>query len=118
MKDQDIIKAVAELDGWTNLDRYIGTDRVSNGILKGTPPGQSGFIEEVPSYLTSRDAIVPVIEKHIKGGNRIMTTKFDNALYEQKEIKRLHCRVGHLTYLFATPSQLCKALVSCNCKVD
>lgn len=58
MDTNDIIKAIAELDGWTlsNLD-----DSNPEVIWhKNTP---DGMIYDTPDYLTSRDAIIPVIEK-------------------------------------------------------
>ena len=55
MKDQKIIKAIAELDGWNHW--FNGWNKLDDN----TPP--LTLSQNLPPYLTSRDAIVPVIEK-------------------------------------------------------
>ncbi len=51
MTDQDIIKAIAELDGkWSTQFPYVGYHEFEQAIY-------------LPAYLTSRDAIVPIREK-------------------------------------------------------
>jgi len=123
MKDVDIIKAIAELDGFDT---------------KTIVPFQGGcWIErygdkqlifcEPEKYLTSRDAIVPVIEKHpnadSKEADHFMTRFQDELLritypssakvklssYAVEELMvgcyALHCMV------LANPSQLCEALL-------
>lgn len=59
MKDQDKIKAIAELSG--RKEHYSGDGFY---VREGEPT-----YHRLPNYLTSRDAIIPVIEKqpiHIK----------------------------------------------------
>ncbi len=75
MKERDIIKAIAELDGW-KLESY-GPAGYGNlywrvvapdGVIKKADMCGEAWVKEVsicfyPPYLTSRDAIIPVIEK-------------------------------------------------------
>lgn len=56
MTEQDQIKALAELDGWTDISQIA--DFPHTGTM---PDGTFGKL--LPDYLNSRDAIVPLIEK-------------------------------------------------------
>ena len=107
MKPQDIIKAIAELDDDKPM---IVQDHVGNISLDYFVEGER-FMRRKGNYLLSRDAIVPVIEKHTKKesvsndffdslGKVIARVKPRKSLYiEQREMQ------------FATPSQLCEALL-------
>lgn len=90
MKDQDQIKAIAELDGWHTTTH--------NTLVCGRCVdirNQANW-HEAPPYLTSRDAIVPVIEKQ----SDTIQLKIYNYLD----------RVAKWTFL-ATAPQLCEALL-------
>lgn len=76
MNEQDQIKAVAELDRWT-------------------PPPFVRFPKE-PDYLTSYDAIIPVIQKQDIG--------------VQHSISNWMIR-NELSWFTITPAQLCEALL-------
>lgn len=61
MTEQEIIRAIAELDGYTDIEL---TDDGICGLKNGKRTGSLGCgLAYVPDYLTSRDAIVPVVEK-------------------------------------------------------
>lgn len=79
MNNQDIIKAIAELDKLKIGQEMMGIDM------------------PMPKYLTSRDAIVPVIEKQDFNTNSLISVKLFSMQIE-------------FLYL-ATPFQLCKALL-------
>lgn len=59
MTDTEIIKACAELDGYKNLPPH---------------PKTAGYI--IPNYLTSRDAIVPCVEKQPQVVRDAMKARF------------------------------------------
>jgi len=107
MKDQDQIKAIAELDGWKQTEQ----DRQS--LIAWSEVYGEHYIDDeeyhgVPPYLSSRDAIVPVIEKQ---GHE---TKIDviNKLAEMLGIDSDWSEQGaSLAILEASPSQLCEALL-------
>ena len=85
MKPEDQIKALAELDG-----RLACT--VSNC-------GCGSELKDF-NYLTSYDAIIPLIQRHQRQGRK-MALKITGELWNMK-----------LVFLFqATPSQLCEALL-------
>lgn len=102
MKDEEIIKAVAELDGW---------EKTPAGFWK-KPPG-SLLQRSLPPYLTSRGTIVPVIEKQWKnlGSNSFDGNKFSD--YLRKLVDEKECCTTHTTMrvLLATPRQICEALL-------
>ena len=63
MKPEDQIKAIAELDGWTDIKYYPHPiDETWKQLYAGIAPDKK-ILQTIPPYLTSRDAIVPVIEK-------------------------------------------------------
>ena len=109
MTDEQIIKAVAELDGWKQFE---DTD---DGLL-GVPPKASmaypyrarfgcGMMP-CPKYATSYDAIIPVIKKQ----------KFSVRQRFFRELRLLNRTesFGQLRdeeFLFMSPRQLCVALV-------
>jgi hypothetical protein len=98
MTDAEIIIAIAKLDG-------IHTD----GWVSSTPP-HSWFPLPKP-YLTSRDAIIPVIEKQIT--NSEIQTKFNYALYGilPQEVADSNGFIFVMA-IKATPKQLCIALLN------
>ena len=139
MKPQDIIKEIAELDGCDNL--YVIVKRglyyrlnahgytsieseawklsldeaKKHEYLRGDEPVTLKPAEYKP-YLSSRDAIVPVIEKQFT--NESLHCVFIKQLYEVLDCHELPLNemidtersiMFHL--LTATPSQLCEALL-------
>lgn len=122
MKEQDQIKAIAELDGWT-----IRQDDDDPTFWLINPQGrlECGDVEfnklehwmhKLPKYLTSRDAIVPVIEKWIDNSSS-RTTAFIDALCWVCLAVRCSPTKTRISYNFlwillrATPPQLCEALL-------
>lgn len=71
MTDQQLIIAVAKLDGWTNPKCDADNTNTCYGTppLDNPPPKERNWLFkeylccELPHYLVSRDAIIPVIEK-------------------------------------------------------
>ena len=99
MKPQDIIKAIAELDGWK-------PNPIAGGMYPPDlhPAVNINKVFELSPYLTSRDAIVPVIEK------QDLVTK-SNWLYILSDMVYHQHKNTYLVSLFVTPSQLCEALL-------
>ena len=91
MKLQDQIKAIAELDGLI----YDSTCNVTGGLMFKHAPQRTRYC---PDYLTSRDAIVSVIEKQKSFIQRAINDRLK------------HITDWGFTFL-ATPSQLCEALL-------
>jgi hypothetical protein len=91
MNPQEQIKALAELDGCKWIPYVEGTHAhwlTSTGTWLDMPP----------DYLTSYDAIIPLIQKQDEG---IMEQFFD-------EVGKL---IKYAYFVYATPSQLCEALL-------
>jgi hypothetical protein len=97
MKPKDQIKAIAELDG-----RYVDGITTDGDCYETIPQrGSPDDDIEVFRYLTSRDAIVPVIEK--QGWEMIAYIMLELFNKERNPDLRYSC--------LATPSQLCEALL-------
>lgn len=107
MTPHDQIKALAELDGWEFLKPH-GHERNywlwNNDIpIAGDEEGFDAILHVLPPYLTSRDAIVPVIEKCLKD------PQIAHIFFLITTQDMLQAKYGHP--LFATPAQLCEALL-------
>ena len=91
MKPEEQIKALAELDGWTNLEHEV------HPAITYEWAWRDGEKHIIPPYLTSYDAIIPVVQRQT---------------YETRQliIRWLIYRVGD-HYFLSTPSQLCEALL-------
>ena len=107
MKDIDIIKAIAELDGYaeTAFDKDIPA--YCTGIRKGSWSRKDlkSQWENTKPYLTSHDAIISVIEKLAKDGKPYLIHALWWMIDELLEIQDI------LPALKATPPQLCEALL-------
>lgn len=90
MTETEQVKALAELDGkWRGMDEY----REDYAYIRSHGAVQSlhGMIaENLPSYLTSYNAIIPLIQKQPEFASGMMN--------------------GHIDFTM-TPSQLCEALL-------
>lgn len=105
MTNEDKIKVLAELDGLSDLHwddsmcerlTFIGTrGEFRHKIVK--------VYVAVPDYLTSYDAIIPLIQKHYKSGYEPGGISWATAFYESLP--------DNNTILKATPEQLCDALI-------
>ena len=105
MKNEDIIKAIAELDGWKSSK--FGTEE--SPVWYQTT--DDGMVYELPPYLTSRDAIVPVLRKQPRFQNgkpfQLLIVRHLETIVERdgKFLER------EFNALVATPRQLCEALL-------
>jgi hypothetical protein len=111
MKPQDIIKAIAKLDGWTRKPEFDYLAQLPTWdprkILEQWEKDGS-LTDKLPPYLTSRDAIVPVIEKQDYGTQ----LRFIRELAKIVIADRWHERENYAMQLLkATPFQLCEALL-------
>jgi hypothetical protein len=103
MKPESQIKAIAELDGFKF--NHLGRWQAPN--LK---PYHNINHDYPLSYLTSRDAIIPVIEKCVI--NTEIEMKFNYALYAL--LPKREDEIHGMTYVMAvlaTPAQLTEALL-------
>lgn len=96
MTEQDQIKALAELDGWV--------DTAQNGYVEHLAyrwnlVGTTIYKPEPPPYLTSYDAIIPLIQKQSED------------MVEIVHYELLRLLATHYLILLATPAQLCEALL-------
>lgn len=90
MKPEDQIKALAELDGWNHItDQQGGHWWARNGE-------PAVRIYDLPPYLTSYDAIIPLIQR-LDSGDAVR-----NALRR---------KMNNYYPFSATPAQLCEALL-------
>lgn len=109
MTDNEIIIAVAKLDGWTGVQYNSSESFSTSGIIGIFPSSNTGRFEIVPPYLTSRDAIIPVIKKHRGYHGRIAWSLcISNENADEKESWTIE---DCITILTATPKQLCIALL-------
>lgn len=107
--DQQIIIEVAKLDGFEEHPKHHYYFR--NGDINGERVLDSfKFPEFAPNYLTSRDAIIPVIEK-------VVNTKEDVWNFSVNLSKILtdtdedYQELSPVDYLLSTPKQLSTALL-------
>lgn len=103
MKPQDQIAAVAELDG--RKDEYLMD--LDIGTRKGHP---ELLMRDDYLYLTSRDAIIAVIEKVILG-NEELEKKFHHELFKIMAASFSKGVTVAVTLVCATAEQLTEALL-------
>ena len=109
MTDNEIIIEVAKLDGWEYFPDGHNYHCATPEHHKWFNTEDGCCYSEPRRYLTSHDAIVPVIEKQIKTKD-----KYPNELWDCFfEFLDEQDHGGFMTdsYLFATPRQLCIALL-------
>lgn len=105
MTPQDQIKAIAELDGFVKHPKHNYYYR--NGDVNGERLEDSfSRIEYAPKYLTSRDAIVPVIEKQQPEIQREIAKLLISYEWNQEIML-----VDVINALLKPPPQLCEALL-------
>ena len=107
MTPEDQIKVIAELDGWTDVKFYV-LGHKPDGITALARSRSADYRCDLPDYLTSRDAIVPVIEKQ----SDEVLIDFIRILLEDV-LRQPHAGryTQQLSILLAIPSQLCEALL-------
>ena len=109
MKPKDQIKTIAELDGWNKESEPCPANEVWG--TSGNKP-RWNFIHQLPPYLTSRDAIVPVIEKqstNIRLEIGIQLAIMRRELHGYPTDNNVEGWI--IVALIATPFQLCEALL-------
>lgn len=109
MTDEQIIIAVSKLDGWTECERkgYEGFWMPSDYVYDKSPYSKLKLLIELPPYLTSRDAIVPVIEKQIT--TEELMEKFGMCLISHNP--KMTTVEFFKVVMFSTPRKLCVALL-------
>lgn len=108
MSGQDKIRALAELDGWTDIQ--LNTNGEWIGIRWVGCHQKLKRLQQIPYYLVSRDAIIPLIEKHwIQFG--LNGNEFRKAL--KVMVDNDVCCDIHTTFriLLATPAQPVESLL-------
>lgn len=110
MKPEDQIKALAELDGFTELKQTWDDDTVWFVGIKGTHWRHCENIHRVPFYLTSYDAIIPLIQNQCLGSER---TEAEFVFQLGKAVMSSYSQIQLVgfTSLGATPHQLSQALL-------
>lgn len=99
MSPQEKIIAIAELDGWTEID-------ISEmGIKPNYPKYPNPAKYRLPNYLISRDAIVSALRNQYKSWTREQEEKFILHLSELVNPN------NEIETILATPSQLSDALL-------
>lgn len=121
MTDTEILIEVAKLDGWLDVKEYelvydYAGDKGKFKQLMGRNPDNLGELKCLLHYLTSRDAIIPVIEKCGMKGVRGDCYYFGERLIEELSLSytvKQPCDVFYLaeSIVQATPKQLCIALL-------
>lgn len=111
LTDQEIIIEVAKLDGFNAM----GFPHYPEPDLYFQKDTFLGHRDSLPPYLTSRDAIIPVIEKCFEM-DKVTPFNKQEALAcvfwsELNEINDFFEEGGHTQMLLSTPYQLCIALL-------
>lgn len=114
MTEQDQIKALAELDGWHQQEVFESsfadsTKQVSAG-LRWTRMDSLRFERKLPDYLTSYDAIIPLIQKQL---DTVFNCFLDNlCIIKNSDDAEMDGSYSELRMMWmATPTQLCEALL-------
>jgi len=97
MTNEQQIKALAKLDGWSGVQ----PNHVPRETMMGMPPNCERF-ELTKPYLTSYDAIIPLVQKQ--------SYEVRNKIFSSFE-KDTGWTAQALLMLAATPAQLCEALL-------
>ena len=115
MTTQEQIKALAELDGWKQVTRscceWVVTDYNGNGEYQHKDKvgferdGVFKFLNNLPNYLTSYDAILPLIQKQPLEVKDFIARSF---VFLPNTFP---CNRDVIKMLMATPAQLCEALL-------
>jgi hypothetical protein len=101
MKDPDIIRSVAEFDGW-NETKLAG---IAHIFWERAEHGPCNCIPSLPPYLSSLDAIVPVVRK-LEGRAQI-----DFESYLLARVEKLKSYATGFDMTVAEPRQYCEALL-------
>jgi len=102
LKEQQI-KALAELDRWTKC--VCGDKDCGAWFAPGASENEPSL--GCPSYLTSYDAIIPLIQKQSDDDKRMLVY----ALHKPHAHKKTDFALIDVEAMYASPSQLCEALL-------
>lgn len=110
MTDEQMRIAIAEACGWSEIDRYIGQEKMPEGLLKGqNPKYKGGKKEELPDYLNDLNACAE-FEKTLNAAEQDaywcqIVNLCNEAAREQKKFEL----VGIFYQITATARQRCIA---------
>lgn len=120
MKPELQLIELAKLDGWTNIEsvphlaeekfQFVGTDPSDPYCFISLKAGEQPPKKYLKPYLTSRDAIIPLVEKLITTPE--LERVFNYALYDL--LPREVSEVNAMTYVMAIkakPAQIAEALL-------
>ena len=107
MNVKDITEAVAILDGFTDL-KYCPEDLDGPAIFEGEKDGRW---PSVPNYPHSRDAIMPVIQKHVYGKTQSLFLFHIGNIVTNKSRIHLSPDEHCMAIMLASPTELCEALL-------
>ncbi len=116
MSDQEIIIEVAKLDGYLDVKEYNYNydycgEQGEYKQLEGRHSSDLGILKSLPNYLTSRDAIIPVIEKQGMIPRVQLVDFVSEELFEHCDGSNQMSQTDMAVMLCATPRQLCIALL-------
>ena len=112
MTDKEIIEEIGPLDGWT---KCACNDPECGVWYSPTSTSDEPSLGIESDYLNDRNAIIPLIEKEILRGE--MEIEFSRHLhlvifkFELNSINQLALADALRMFLYATPRQLCEALL-------
>jgi len=101
MTPEQQLKALAELDGFKIESRTYQYDGELHHYSYITQ-GDGNQYNNLPSYLTSYDAIIPLVQKQNLNVINIMRTWL---------VANVVIRLPFFVWLWATPAQLCESLL-------
>ena len=115
MNPQNQIKALAELDGWKQQEVFESSfadssKQVSAGT-RWTKDDSLVYLRKLPDYLTSYDAIIPLIQKQDVETKRECYRRLHEHLWETDTTTTCRFTVDIGDFINFTPQQLCEALL-------
>lgn len=109
MKPEDMVRALAELDGW-NSEPSLATRQEGGTWGFAAVKPEWNFTHQLPNYLTSYDAILSLIQK-LHGDDGILAY---NEIFEELSKICAPCECGQHWAIWVirfSPAQLCEALL-------
>jgi len=106
----DKIKLAAELDGWTDVKFYV-LGHKPDGITALARSRSADYRCDLPDYLTSYDAIIPLIQKQDIEIRRDVYRALHRDKYERDTDTTVRFSVDIGNFINFTPSQLLDALL-------
>lgn len=107
MTTTEQIKALAELDGWTEVGSHKPLGFTFH-CLSGKRDKDNYNFYPVKDYRGSYDAIIPLMQKQ---DSMVFIAFLCALLPDEEAFKELHTVAKARALYYATPSQLCEALL-------